>query len=225
MISIAEQIEEDGFSQVDNDLYKYDINDLFEFQSSYFNLDKDKSHGGRYRSYIKLELFNNIMKISEKQSYMQSKEYNNEDGNKIRSFSTLDERIYQNKLLQNILEVDIQIAKLTNEVDFKKKVIIGLHQIRYCSINGVPSYSSPLGFHRDDENLVFIHLLNLSANSIGGDNFISKEKKRINYGVQLVSPLDTLVVSKKYFHEVTPISSINNVAFRDILLVNLENEG
>jgi len=110
-------------------------------------------------------------------------------------------------------------------VDFNKKINIGIHQVRYFGSSSSPSYASPLWLHRDDENLVFIHLVNLSSNCIGGNNLISYEPNKIEEMVYLKHPLDTLLVTKDHLHAVTPIGSNDNKkAYRDILLITFDNE-
>lgn len=106
-----------------------------------------------------------------------------------------------------------------------KKLTLVFIKLNTVVLSENPSYGSPLWLHRDDENLVFIHLFNLSANANGGDNLIAYEPKKIDKLIRLINPLDTLLVTKKHLHSVTPIGSSDDViAYRDILLITFDNE-
>ena len=86
-------------------------------------------------------------------------------------------------------------------------------------------FSSPLWLHRDDEPLVFVHLFNVSDNALGGDNLIATDFKTITHLIRLGNPLETLLLTKKPYHAVTPLGSADkNCAFRDILLVTFMNK-
>ena len=193
----------------------------FHFGERLYRLPQDSSRH-RYRAYSKYELLNEELSLASVKFYAQSKEYNNEDGGKPREFQPLEPTLSENKLFCSLINKNIKIAKLTKLIHFNKKVNIGLHQIRYCGSMEFPSYASPLWLHKDDGELVFIHLLNLSANAKGGDNLIAKSPKKIEKFIKLTCALDTLAVTKKHFHAVTPIGSA--IAYSDILLVTFDNE-
>ena len=79
-------------------------------------------------------------------------------------------------------------------VDFNRPVRIGLHQVRYLPTNNSVSFSSPPWLHQDDEPIVFVHLLNLSYNTIGGDSIIAEKGQKFTQVIKLQSPLETLCV-------------------------------
>ncbi|KAE9547475.1 hypothetical protein FO519_009314 [Halicephalobus sp. NKZ332] len=127
--------------------------------------------------------------------------------------------------MREILKKDIEIARESGIVTFDDGLEMGLHQIRYTAKEGEPAYSSPLWLHRDDEPLVFVHLFNLTENSLGGDNLIASDHKTITNLIRLTSPLETLLLTKKPYHAVTPLGSGDeNPAYRDILLVTFMNK-
>ena len=146
-------------------------------------------------------------------------------GGAVRRFAPLTAGFRNNPLTQHLLQRDYEIARSTALVDWTRPVIIGLHQVRYHAIPQAPAISSPVWLHRDDEPVVFVHLLNLSACILGGDNLISSGDRRIDRVIRLTQPLDTLVLGQKVLHAVTPIgTNINTGAFRDILLITFSNE-
>lgn len=225
MENLVMQIKKKGFCRIPNIFYEFDNSELSDFQESYFRLPKDQSHGERYRAYSKYKFKNEQLSLEKVEFYAQSKEYNNEYGGKPRKFEPIENKILSGKMLESLINQNTSLAKKSKEVDFDEKVNIGVHQIRYCGSSDNPSYASPLWLHRDDENLVFIHLLNLSANASGGDNLIAYEPKKIAKLIRLIDPLDTLLVTKKHLHSVTPIGSRNEaIAYRDILLITFDNE-
>lgn len=223
---IVGDIEKKGFVTIKAEYFLSEngIESLFEFQSSYNRLERDESHGNRYRRYSKFIYENNTILLTNEQNYMQSKEYNNEDGDKVRYFSPIEKNILNNPLFQTIINKDLEIAKQLDIVNFTTGVNIGVHQVRYCGSKSEPSYSSPLLFHKDDEEIVFIHLLNLTGNAIGGDSLIAYDLKKVSCILRLQNPLETLIVTKKMYHAVTPLgSNSESYAYRDILLVTFNN--
>ena len=72
---------------------------------------------------------------------------------------------------------------------------------------------------------MFIHLLNLSANAIGGDSVIAQDAKSFERVIRLQDPLDTLCVIKTKFHAVTPVGLNSGLfGYRDIVLITFESE-
>ena len=99
---------------------------------------------------------------------------------------------------------------------------LGIHFIRYYALEGKAAYSSPVWLHIDDEPLVFLHLLQLSDNLIGGDNIIAESKGTIKNVFKLKKFMDTVILNRNTRHAVTPMGSTRGIAIRDIILFTVE---
>uniref|UniRef100_A0A914PD96 Prolyl 4-hydroxylase alpha subunit Fe(2+) 2OG dioxygenase domain-containing protein n=1 Tax=Panagrolaimus davidi TaxID=227884 RepID=A0A914PD96_9BILA len=221
------QLNDDGFAYIKADFYGIEQNckNLKELKNTYETLSKDPSPGNRYRAYTCYEWIPNERNLKKQNStqYFQSKEYNYIDGGNIRIFDPISSTFLENHILKDVIEKDIELAKKTGIINFDETFELGLHQIRYRAHGIEPAYSSPLWLHRDDEPLVFVHLFNLSENAIGGNNLIATTPKTITHIIQLKEPLETILLTKKYYHAVTPLGSANgDPAYRDILLVTFK---
>jgi hypothetical protein len=173
-----------------------------------------------------LSLINGVLSIDPPSSYSQKYEDNPDAEGKERIFQPISEDLINMPLWQKIIFSDLEIAKAIGEVKFDKKVEIGFHQVRYAPTPNEMSYSSPPWLHRDTEPTVFIHLINLTSNALGGENIIAFDPKPTSYHrmIKLVDPLDTLLVNRKHFHSVVPLAvERGQVAYRDILLVTFKN--
>ncbi len=200
-----------------------DVADLKTIQESCFRLPADTNGGQRFRAYRSFELTELGLAESNTQGYLQSEQYNYLDGGKVRTFQPIEPSIRKLPLLRKVIETDAAIVKATGIVPFDETVKVGVHQVRYQPENGVPSYSSPPWLHKDDEPAVFVHLLNLSANSTGGDSVLASGNRDFHRVLKLVNPFDTLFLTQNLFHAVTPVGiEEGTVGFRDILIVTFE---
>lgn len=202
-----------------------DLDHLQEIQSSFGRLSKDPSPGNRYRAHVKLNWCpaTSFYEKNTSNEYFQSKEYNYADGGRIRKFEPIEDAFLDSALIQSIIAKDIDIAKKSNMFVFDAQLEIGLHQIRYQPTPVDTAFSSPKCLHKDDEPLVFLHLLNISSNLLGGDNLFASNRKTILKTLRLTDALETLLFDQKIYHAVTPMScSDENSAYRDILLVTFQ---
>lgn len=230
---IAFSTFENGWSRINASFYLVDEDeqDLKQLQKIFFDLPPDENGGRRFRAYKKLLYLNNELTSFENSSYQQSSEYNDDLGGVVRNIAPMDEGAYANPVLQKAILADLEIARNMGIIDFEKGVLTGLHPVRYNPTKQDPSFSSPAGLHRDDEDIVFIHFINASANLIGGENIICESPTpRSKNGsppfiahLNLTEPMETLCVTKKHYHQVFPMSvGVGNSAYRDILLVTFE---
>ncbi len=200
---------------------------LEEVLRTYDDLKPDPSPGNRFRAYIRFRWDESRDQLvqDDNNDYYQSKEYNEADGGKIRQFDAIPPRFLNNPIIKETIKGDTEIAKAISVVTFSETLEVGLHQIRYRALPQSPAYSSPIWLHRDDEPLVFVHLLHLSPHAIGGDNLISVSKgNTVNDVLKLTSPLQSLALTQKPLHALTPLGTkSNNPALRDILLVTFFN--
>jgi hypothetical protein len=224
---LAEEIVRNGYSRLSGDTFLGSSSEeVAAFQESYFRLPADADGGQRFRAYSRFCLRDRKLILSETQDYAQSAEYNYTHGGKVRRFAPIESQVLNLDLLQRIINTDAAITKATGLVPFGGPVRIGLHQVRYCPSAENPSYSAPPWIHKDDEPVVFVHLVNLSANVVGGDSIIAIDNKTFEAVIGLEHPLDTLCVTQQKFHAVTPVGiRAGSSGFRDILLVTFEPEG
>ncbi|MGQ5524778.1 2OG-Fe dioxygenase family protein [Chitinimonas sp. PSY-7] len=228
----AARLVQDGFSTVSSKIYDTNASfNQFEMltnaQLDYYRISADPHGGGRYRAFSRYRLTpgSTTPVLDDTNDYVQSPEYNYDDGGLVRKFAPLSQDFRNNSLIQHLIQKDLEIARATDLVDWSSNVIIGLHQIRYHAKPDAPSISSPIWLHRDDEPVVFIHLFNLSASALGGDNLISTGNRSISRVIRLTSPLESVVLGKKVLHAVTPVGTNSSTgAYRDILLITFSNE-
>ncbi|MCR9192231.1 MAG: 2OG-Fe dioxygenase family protein [Gammaproteobacteria bacterium] len=186
-----------------------------------------RSDGPRNRAYLKLEWSreNSQIVVAENQNYFQTAANNSADGGKIRQFAQMDVDIIKLPILKNILQKNLNIIEQYEPLAQYDRMTLGLHFIQYVAQEGEASYSSPVGLHLDDEPLVFVHLLELSEDALGGDNLIAEfSDQEIKKVIRLEKPMDTLLVNRNCYHAVTPLGSRKGVAKRNIILFTIEPE-
>ena len=184
-----------------------------------------KPDGVRNRAYLKLIWNRSLDKVSvaKHQAYFQTAASNTADGGKVRQFAVMDKRILDLSVMKNVIHSNLKIIKQFSPLKHFQELTLGLHFIQYKVSQYGASYSSPDYLHRDDEPLVFVHLLNLSSNAWGGDNLIADLKTReITNVVRLEKPFDTLMLTREYYHAVTALGAREGEARRDILLFTVE---
>lgn len=184
-----------------------------------------KPDGVRNRAYLKL-LWNRRLDqvtLAKNQTYFQSAHSNIVDGGKIRQFSVMNKHILDLSIMKNIIQTNLKTIKNFALLKNHQELVLGLHFIQYKVCKYGASYSSPGSLHRDDEPLVFVHLLNLTPNAWGGDNIIANlNTKEITHVVRLEKPLETLILTRDYYHAVTALGAREGEARRDILLFTVE---
>jgi hypothetical protein len=181
--------------------------------------------GVRNRAYLKL-LWNrdtDEVTVAKNQSYFQSAASNVDDGGKIRQFAVMDQTILHLAVMQNVIRYNLNIIREFKPLLHCEELVLGLHFIQYKVQKFGASYSSPDVLHIDDEPLVFVHLLNLTSNAWGGDNLIADlQTKEITHVVRLEKEFETIVLTRDYYHAVTPLGAREGEARRDILLFTVE---
>ncbi|MGV3740225.1 MAG: 2OG-Fe dioxygenase family protein [Gammaproteobacteria bacterium] len=186
-----------------------------------------RADGPRNRAYLKLEWsrLTDEVKVSKNQNYFQTAANNTQDGGKVRQFAQMDADIINLPIMKNILHNNLSIVKQYEPLSEYMHLVLGLHFIQYVANEGAASYSSPVGLHLDDEPLVFVHLLELTTNSLGGDNLIAQlSDQEIKNVIRLEQPMDTLLVNRNCYHAVTPLGSRDGISRRNIILFTIEPE-
>jgi hypothetical protein len=179
----------------------------------------------RKRAYLKLQWNqqSNLMALHKDQRYFQTAISNNVDGGKVRQFKIMPEKILEIPILKNILNKNLNLINQSPLFSSEEKLNIGMHFIRYQANSDMASFSSPAWLHKDDEPLVFVHLINLSRTALGGDNLIADDHtKNVTQVIRLEDDLETLVLNRNVYHAVTPLGSKKGTATRDVILFTVE---
>lgn len=196
------------------------INELNKIYSSELYTD-----GPRKRAYLKLVWSRKSGSISpaKNQSYFQSAKTNFDEGGKVRNFSTMNSKILEFSLIKRLVQKNMDFVASYPLLKNEDNLVIGMHFIQYVAEKNGASYSSPVGLHLDDEPLVFVHLISLSNNAIGGDSLIATvNDKIIRHVIRLEKPMESLVLNHNCYHAVTPLGSKNDTAIRNIILFTVE---
>ncbi len=164
------------------------------------------------------------LELNPTQSYFQSYGANDADGGRVRVFPPIQPSVLTDKVFLHVFQCDARYIDEYCDTAGAKSVHISVHFIRYKAQAGGASFSSPVWLHLDDEPLVFIHLIRLTENAIGADSVISEMDNQPKHVLRLSNPLDTLIVDRMKKHAVTPLGSRCGMAYRDVMLVNLEAE-
>lgn len=216
-----------GFEFIPGRHYLQDIENIdaefSQFEKPYN--DSLAPDGPRNRSYLKLEWDRktNITTPSQNQHYFQSAESNISDGGKIRQFASIDKNILDSPLIQSLLLKNIEMIRQYEPLHSYEKLTFGIHFIQYITEEMGASYSSPVGLHVDDEPLVFVHLVTLSQNALGGDNLIARlSNQEITNVIRLQNKFDTLCLTRNTYHAVTPLGSAAGTAYRNVILFTVE---
>jgi len=239
----ARDLARDGYAYIPADFYYGNVfrdRALTELRADYRGLEAEfglgeldpYSPGNRYRRYaqLRVEPDSAEFEYGRFELYKQTKQYNPQTGGVVREYPLISPELQENPLLRRLLQSDIEFLRRYPRIDADPaELMVGLHLFRYLAYPGDPAYSSPNWLHKDDENVVFIHLIGLSGNVVGGDNVIAPNAKQFETVLRLADVFDTLVINHDKLHAVTPIgtSSRNPVApaRRDILLVTFQVRG
>lgn len=228
--AILTQLENTGFAEIPPEFYRLSSNDnhfLEDLQETYRSLPADLNGGNRFRTYNYWnwrQEDDDFLKNKSKE-YWQSSEYNYVDGGATRVFEPISDRVSENPLVKFLLKKDIELAKQTGVVEFDETLIMINHQIRYAAKMNQASVASPIWLHRDDEPLIFIHLINMTDNALGADLVIAPDHRTVSHVIRLNKPFQTLLLTKKDLHALTPLGSADGKpACRDVFLVPFINK-
>ncbi|MGC1497615.1 MAG: 2OG-Fe dioxygenase family protein [Sulfitobacter sp.] len=185
------------------------------------------SKGNRFRAYAQFKSEGGELVFGKFEDYLQTKKYNPVTGGIIRDYPPISPDILQTETMQKLLEQDIEICRQLPGIPPLDEMMNGIHFFRYRADVDTPAYSSPAWLHRDDETVVFLHLIDRSADLLGGDNIIATSGADIETVLSLDSFLDTLVVNQKKLHAVTPMGTPSHYkpgefVYRDIILVTFQ---
>ena len=227
MKHFTEKLFENGWCYINGSSYSSDLKQLNSLRKHFTNqliLDP-YSNGNRYRAYAQCKYSENgDLQFGHFHSYQQTAEYNPDTGGTVREYPLINQEVLQNPLFVQIIQDDMNFVDQYNHIGHPSTLSIGIHLFRYKAFHNAPAYSSPIWLHRDDEDVVFVHLVNRSERLMGGENIIASDNKSIETVFSLINPLDTFVVNHKKYHAITPIGhqSEEGFSFRDIILVTFQ---
>lgn len=219
---------EQGFTCINHKEYlrTQEEYESLETLQTYYQTELEKD-GPRQRAYLKLkwDRMKEQISIAQNQIYFQSPKNNNLDGGKLRQFKVMNPNVLNLSIVQKLIQVNKDLIMDYKPLADIPNLVLGMHFIRYCSNKLEACYSSPVGLHLDDEPLVFVHLVQLSQQSLGGDNLIARlEDQEITHVIRLEEPMETIVLNNNCFHAVTPLGSREGLSIRDIILFTVEPE-
>jgi hypothetical protein len=219
----------DGFKFVPGEHYMDGLRDtdyaqFFRFYES--QVQADPYADVRDRGMIKIVYGrdSHTIRKNANQIYFQSYAANDSDGGRVRVFPPISDALINDRTFLHILKRNAPYIDEYCDRASRAELNISVHFIRYKADKGRASYSSPVWLHVDDEPLVFIHLIQLTDNAIGADSVISEMDSKPANVLRLSTPLDTLIVDKTKKHAVTPLGSHGGMAYRDVMLINVEAE-
>lgn len=223
----SQDLIENGWCLIQAPNYQITDTHLHALQEGYLSdliLDP-YSHGNRYRAYAQCQFSDpDTLKFGHFHAYQQTQSYNPDTGGIVREYPLIQHNVLSNPLFLDFINKDISFVKHYGLIGDPSELSIGVHLFRYKATWGSPAYSSPIWLHRDDEDVVFVHLINRSEELMGGDNVIAENSKCIETMFRLENPGDTFVVNHKKLHAVTPIGHPHQegFSFRDIILVTFQ---
>ncbi|MGL6237012.1 MAG: 2OG-Fe dioxygenase family protein [Segniliparus sp.] len=201
---------------------------LAELRDGFGGSPKDPySPGNRRRSYAQVRLTGfDDFEFGIYEPYLQTAKYNPDTGGVVREYPLIEPALRENSVLRALVSADVGFVREYREIGDPSETMIGVHLFRYEAYPGDPAYSSPNWLHRDDEDVVFVHLVDRSRDAVGGDSVIAANAKQIELVHPLADVFDTLVTNHKKLHAVTPVgsasASVLSPAVRDIILVTFQ---
>ena len=224
----AQVIKDKGITKIlaaDLELATYTGHEKSLIKDSFYRLSADPALGNRFRAYSKL-----AVKLGERavvmahEPYEQSIENNYDLGGQKRALSPVEDCILESDTLQACIQTTLHLAVNSGEFSADEDFQVGIHQVRYLAIDDQTSFASPKGFHKDDERIVSVYLVDRSKNALGGSNPIAHDGKREVSSYSLSGYLDSITFDRSIYHAVTPLASNDGLAaFRDVFLVTVLN--
>jgi hypothetical protein len=221
-----------GFATVPAEsLDERELNDRHNIYRAFdLEQDLDPKPGRRWRSHAKLMIDrNDIVTPLGHTPYLQTKEYNADDGGEQRVFRPIGENVLSSRTLNYLVRFTARVARQAVPHVFEPggAAHVGLHMISYRPDAEGPAFSSPSWMHKDDEPFVAVILCGLSANLGGGENLIFPNEGKgrvISHEFKLRHLLEMLLLTKtQSWHAVTPMYTTDGApARRDVLLITFQ---
>lgn len=229
--AVALQLTEQGFCKYNlfsSQKFTPNQSEVERLVDSYPSMALDPySSGNRLRAYIQVRVNGEVLTFGKFEAYQQSLKYNPVTGGTVRDYPSIDPHILASEVFQRMLLQDIEVVRAIRGIPAPELLMIGVHLFRYRA-GQRPAYSSPAWLHRDDENIVFVHLIDRSPELIGGDNVIAKNAREIDRVIRLEQRWDTLLVDHQCLHAVTPMAAPewfreHEYVHRDVILVTFQS--
>lgn len=168
----------------------------------------------RSRAYSLLKVYNDLEIMGDIKFY-QSLNYNTYNGNKLRNYDNIDNKLLKDEYFNSIVKTFTQyVNEKTNNIC----KYIQVHQIRVYAENNI-SNLLPEGIHQDGFNIVGIICVT-RENVIGGLNNVYDANKKFLYSKQLEEGEMMILNDSKVFHDVTNIEANKTfkIGYRDIFV-------
>ncbi|MFZ1875374.1 MAG: 2OG-Fe dioxygenase family protein [Chania sp.] len=227
---IAEHLKQRGYSKYnlhESENFQYSTEDMTQLKAQFPDMPLDTySAGNRLRNYIQVSCQQDKIRFGRFEPYQQTKRYNPITGGVVRDYQSISDVVLNSQLFNMIVAHDIEVVRQLDDMPQVEDLMIGVHLFRY-SAGHQPAFSSPSWLHKDDEDVVFLHLVDVSTDLIGGESIIASLPKNIDRVLRLQMPFDTLVVNHNCYHAVTPMSIPDHypqdaLRHRDIILVTFQ---
>ena len=187
------------------------------YLKNYFNQLKEDPYyeNLRLRNFSLLQIDDNI-KICGDLNFYQSNSYNSFNGNKLREYPNICNKILKDPYFNNIINKFNTILSSNLKISNK---FIQIHLIRvYAQEN--PINLIPEGIHQDGFNIVGMICIN-RENISGGISQIFDKEKKIIFEKELQNGEMLILNDNKLFHSVTNIelNNKNKIGYRDIMVL------
>ncbi len=218
-------LQTNGFLQVNLiDHLESEITPESRVKNSWHNLKEDEyilqKPKYRYRRYSCFKLNLTTLNLEfESSNYFQKAEYNSLFGGVNRIFAPveLDSTFYG--FIKPLTLYDYHL--FNNNGLIPNGLLVGIHQIRTVAKATSIGQVTPEGLHKDGHEVFAIHLINRN-NVSGGSTKLYSNDLELQTTITLEKYLDSLFVQdSKIYHEVTPISVVNENedGYRDVLII------
>lgn len=131
--------------------------------------------------------------------------------------------VLTHKALRHLLALDLEIIASSRPSE-TSSAQVGVHLIRVIARPGHSSAPAPERRHRDGHDYVAMHLVKRDPALRGGESKVYALEATVPFlTTTLSSPLEALVVDdNRVEHDVTPVSTAGESAFRDMLLIDFD---
>jgi hypothetical protein len=153
-------------------------------------------------------------------SYYQPAEINKYAGNIDRKFDSLKNKTINNPFLQELIQFDFQQLPVPQK-EKSDSWMVDIHQIRTIATAIESGEPTPEGIHHDENDFIWIHLIN-RENVKGGVSGIYSNDQKLIANYSLNKNMDSIVLwDPKVMHGVTSIHPKDPTknAIRDVLLI------
>jgi hypothetical protein len=226
IIKLQNQLNNNLYCHIKNfeNLISFNAEEKSEFISFWERLKLDqnfKDYTHRERRILRyIYQVDNAMEIDYNSEYNSSIKYQIKYTQGTNKLAYVEEQFINNKLMQNILAMDIKI--LTNLLDRKFKYSINIHLFRVIANMGKISPTTS-GIHQDGMDFICMHYIN-SGNIYPVISKLYKTNSQASeiLNISMNNFLESLIIEDSIlYHSASEVKQVNieQIAFRDLLLI------